>query len=69
VGLGDTTMFFAVIRDKLAEECDSCGKSLKNEPAACQEQGLCDPCLEQAVRSQADWGNGAELDIDEWRLI
>lgn len=53
----------------LYEECDSCGKSLKNEAAACQEQGFCEPCLEQEIRSQADWGNGSELDVDDWRRI
>ena len=51
------------------EHCDACGKSLKTEPAACQEQGFCEPCLEQEVRSQADHGNGSELDIEDWRKI
>lgn len=42
----------------LYEECDSCGKSLKNEPAACQEQGFCEPCLEQEILAQSDHHNG-----------
>lgn len=36
------------------ENCDSCGKSLKDEHIMCQEQGFCEPCLEQEARLQDD---------------
>ena len=40
----------------LAEtNCDTCGKSLKDEVYECQEQGFCEPCLVQEARLQDDW--------------
>ena len=49
------------------EECDSCGKSLKNEPAACQEQGFCEPCLEQEVWAQSDHHNDGPA-FEQWSV-
>ena len=49
------------------EECDSCGKSLKNEPAACQEQCFCEPCLEQEVWAQSDHHNDGPA-FEQWSV-